>query len=192
KQALEVLARPAILRVELQALAQEALALGRPGFPAVLQLELGDRKVKARRQRRIGRRLGLLQIALRDRLPVALDQAHLGLRFQRGSVIRHRLQRLADALLPLAVAQQLIAEDAALLVQQVGALWRLDGPRQLEIDELDAKLEVTSLAVKPSRVGESMCERPAIDPTSVAGVERRESAERLLVIGVELKGFEGA
>jgi hypothetical protein len=37
-----------------------------------------------------------------------------------------------------------------------------------------------------------MCERAAIDPTPVAGVERRKSAQRLLVVGVELKGFEGA
>jgi hypothetical protein len=63
---------------------------------------------------------------------------------------------------------------------------------QLEIDELEAELEVTSLPVKAAGVGESMCERDAIDPTPVAGMERCESAERLLVIGVELKGFEGA
>ena len=102
------------------------------------------------------------------------------------------LEGLADVLLALAIAQKLVAEDATLLVQQARPCRRLDSPRQLEIDEPDAELEVTSLAVEAPRVGESMCERPAIDPTPVAGMERCQSAERLLVIGVELKGFEGA
>ena len=81
-------------------------------------------------------------------------------------MVRRGLESLPDILLPLAIAQELVAEDATLLVQQIGARRRLDGPRQLEIDELDAELEVTSLAVKAARVGESMCERDRDRPHS--------------------------
>src|SRR4029079_15985544 len=110
---------------------------------AVLEEQLGDRGVERRRASLVLGGLRLLQVLLRDGLPVALEQRQLGRRLLRRPMLRIGLERLPNGGQARLAAQQLVRKQAALLVQQVCAPRRLLDPAELEIDELQAKLEVT-------------------------------------------------
>jgi hypothetical protein len=190
QHAFQVQAGAPVARIQLQAAAQVALARCLAGAcAAVLEVELRDRSEQAGRQRLVGRRLGLLQVPLRDRLPVALHQRHLRLRLQRRRVIGDGGQRRLHAGLPLAVAQQLVAEDAPLLVQKIGAARHVGGPGQLQIDQLHAQLEVAALAVPAARVGQRVGQRIAIDAAAVARVKGGKRLQRVAVVRIQLEGF---
>ena len=98
-----------------------------------------------------------------------------------------RLERLLDAGLTGLVAQELVGKQPSLLVKQVGPPLGDRRPGELQIDELDAQLEVAALAVKPAGVGERLRQHLRVDPGAVARVERRQGLERLAVVGVELQ-----
>ena len=80
------------------------------------------------------------------------------------------LQRLADAGFTRLVAQQLVGQQAPFFVEQVRAAPVFRRPGQLEIDELDTKLEVAAFAVPATRVGERLRQHLCVDPGAVARV----------------------
>jgi hypothetical protein len=91
--------------------------------------------------------------------------------------------------LPVAVTQELVTEDAGLLVQEIGAARSVHDPGQLQIDELNAEVEVTSLAVPASRVGQRVRERLSIDTAAVSGMKGGKRLQCLGIVWIELKGF---
>ena len=186
QQALELLAGPAILGVELQAATQMRLAIGRVG--PILEVHLPDRDEQAGRHLRIPGLLGLLQVAIGDGLPVRRDEGHLGQALGRRPVVGNALERRAQASLRLLVAQQLVGEDAPFFVQKIGPAHPIGGPGELEIDELDAELEVTPLPVPATRVGQGACQRLRLDACTVSRLESLERAEGARVFGVDLEG----
>jgi hypothetical protein len=101
-------------------------------------------------------------------------------------VPRERLHRLTDTRLPILVAEELVGEETPLLVVEVTAPARVRRPGELEIDELNAKLEVTPLAVPAPGVGERLREHLRVDPGAVPRVERGERLQGLGVVGMEL------
>ena len=88
-------------------------------------------------------------------------------------------------------AQELVGQQATLLVQQVGAARRLFDPGQLEVDEPQRELEVAPLAVPAARVRERLLERRDVDVRAAAGLHRHQGLEGLRVVGIQLEGRQG-
>ena len=95
-------------------------------------------------------------------------------------------QRGAQTGLRLFVAQQLVGQDAALLVLQLRAAGFVARPGELEIDELHAQLEVAAFAMPATRVGQRTRQRFGVDPRAVAGFEPLQRTQSMSVGGVDL------
>ncbi len=186
QQALEVLARRRLRGSSSRLLRRKRS----PSSRLVGRTSAGTRRPrgKARRQRRVRRASGLLQVALRDRLPVALDQPHLRLRLERGRVVGHGLERLAHARLPLA------SRRSSSLRMRPFSCSRSARFGASMVHASSRSMSCTQSSKSPRsrwkrRASVSACASAASTPLRCRDGALR-GAERLLVVGVELKGFE--
>src|SRR3569623_1506911 len=182
-------ARAAVLGIQLQAAPQVRLALGRIG--PILDVHLGHGAEQAGGERLVRRRLGLLQIARSDRLPVRLDQRHLRQPLGGGGVLGHALQRLAQGCLRRLFRQQFVREQTTFFMQQIRPARGVGEPGQLEIDQLHAQLEVTAFAVPTPCVRQGATEGLGGDPTSVRGTNPFQRPQGLGVVRIDLQRGKG-
>ncbi len=143
----------AVLRIDLERLAQIALGIGLVGRE--LDVLLGRRTVQRGREAAIGRRRRFLDVLRGELLPVLLADLELAERFGRERVFRAEPKRLVKRRARRRGIEQLAVERHALLEQQVDLTIDLGGRRELDVEELDDGVGPSALRQRFARRGES-------------------------------------